>query len=171
MRKRTPRKSMRSSIDAFHRTLALAHTGPAALEMIVDLELAAEAVRSKFIDGTATVNTYIDLNHINCMTWQMARQISLHRKKGSEETTQIAIMVKEVTEKCADVLLSIGRRGNLTKKYGVTDNELKQIDEMLDFHHQVLGILDQGMITRAMIDAGHMVNAHLIPKAMPDSCS
>lgn len=159
MRKVTRRKHQPASTHALYRTLDRANTRQTSRSQQIDLELAAESVRSKFTDGTATADTFVDLNHINILTWQMGRQIAIHRK--NEETGDIALLLKDVSERCADVLIDVGHRSNRTGKFGLTGDELKAIDEMLDLHRQAIGVLTQGMLTVAMIDAEGMVNAEI----------
>lgn len=169
MHKGTRRKPQPASTHALYSALARANTRQTSRSQQLDLELAAESVRAKFTDGTATADTFVDLNQINIMTWQMGRQIAIHCKNAA--TGDIALLLKDVSERCADVLVEVGHRSNRTGKFGLTGDELKAIDDMLDLHRQAIGVLTQGMLTVAMIDAEGMVNAEIAKAKEPASCT
>ena len=94
-------------------------------------------------------------------------------KKNTPRMDSIYLLFQPIYtafDRLADGEIEVSR-GNRTGKFGLTGDELKAIDEMLDLHRQAIGVLTQGMLTVAMIDAEGMVNAEIARAKEPTACT
>jgi len=111
-----------------------------------------------FKASTADVATN-ELNESNCMTWQLGRQLAIHR--GSAETGDLALMVKQRTEAAAEALAVIGERWRERGTFTALAAELEAIRQSVDLCRQLLAVMPKGMALTAMIDAEAMTMASM----------
>lgn len=109
--------------------------------------------------GRLGADHFVTLNESNCTTWQLGRQLAIHR--GSVETGELAMAVKRQAEAAADALAEIGSRFSSIGNFTPRADELDAVRGSIDTYRQLLATMPSGCVFRAIDDAGEMVGGAL----------
>jgi len=148
-----------AGVSIIHQTIFKASTADVATNEQTDILLPAYMALDNLRAGMLDSTRFIVLNESNCMTWQLGRQLAIHR--GSAETGDLALMVKQRTEAAAEALAVIGERWRERGTFTALAAELEAIRQSVDLCRQLLAVMPKGMALTAMIDAEAMTMASM----------
>lgn len=130
---------------------------------VVNLLLPVRMNIRLLMQGRMSDQQFVDLNEANIACWCIGQQLARYRG-NAQETGEIALRVKELTENLAETLAAIGTRkhGGKTRGYVAKAEELDQLDEMANWYEQLLPNVPRGALNEALAGARQMVNEELI---------
>ena len=159
LRKHCKRKHFKTgpaAVNVLNRTIFTVSRADLSEANQRDILLPAFLALDDLRAGKLSPGHFVTLNESNCMTWQLGRQLAIHRV--SAETGDLALVVKQRTEIAADALAEIGERFRTRGSFTPTGDELESIRLSLDLCRQLLATMPAGSVFKAMDDADEMVN-------------
>lgn len=157
-RKQCKRRHYRTGSDTYFRQLGTIYrhsvdmpTDDQQRDVLLPGYVALDELRAGRLDASQ----FVTLNEVNCMTWQMGRQVAIHR--ANADTGYVALQAKDTTEAAAEALSSIGIRWRDRGRFVATGDELEAIRVSFDMCSQLIALLPSGMVLQALMDAESMV--------------
>lgn len=116
-------------------------------DVMMPAYMALEALRTGELDSDG----FITLNEFNLMTWEMGRQVAIHR--ANEESGETALLVKERTERVSEYLADLGIRWTNLGRFTARAEELDALRQCFQLCSALMALLPSGLVLQAMKDA------------------
>jgi hypothetical protein len=161
MKKQCKRKRWAKDTEAANRALNRHDQSDMTEAAQQKLLLSAYTLLDTLRDGTMVRAQFIRLNTINCIAWQLSKQVV--ENSSSDECERIALLVKERAEKAGEALADLGWRwrDHGCQRFVATGDELNALRASVQAYEEVLGVLPCGLVFAATQDATKMVGNHL----------